>query len=245
MRTLLLWLALTLPSIAAERSPHHNVDLSCSSCHTTSSWKDIRFDHTTTPFPLEGQHADQTCLGCHSVERFSTAISQCSACHVDYHQEALGNDCQQCHDESAWKPTLFSHEATAFPLWGAHAAIDCIQCHNNEVSFQFTAAPETCFDCHEVAFASTGITVHLTAGPDCESCHTLDVWSGGHDPMWFEIRSGHHEVDCVRCHKFGENYASHTCVDCHEFEQDVVEHQGIDPLDARCKECHPNDFDDE
>ena len=240
-----LWAAFTLPAQAATRSPHFDMALSCTTCHTTSGWKEISFDHAATAFPLVGAHAEQSCLNCHSVERFSTAISECSSCHVDYHQEALGSDCQLCHDSSAWQPTSFSHEATAFPLWGAHAATDCIQCHSNEVTFQFSAAPQDCFDCHERAFSSSRTSVHLTAGPDCESCHTLDLWRGGHDPMWMEIRSGHHEADCARCHKRGEDYASHTCIDCHEFSQDVRDHRGIDPLDARCKECHPNDFDDD
>jgi hypothetical protein len=242
--SIVLLAVFALPSLAAERSPHLDIELSCTTCHTTSGWQDIRFDHATTPFSLTDQHAEQTCLSCHSVERFSNASSECSSCHVDYHQESLGSDCQTCHDSSAWKPTLFSHEMTAFPLWGAHSATDCIQCHQNEVSFQFAEVPQDCFDCHERAFTSSRTSVHLTAGPDCQTCHTLDEWSGGHDPMWIETRSGHHEVDCVRCHKRTEDYASHTCIDCHEFSQDVRDHRGIDPLDARCKECHANDFDD-
>jgi hypothetical protein len=238
--------AMVLPALAAERSPHRELKLSCSTCHTTAGWKQIRFDHNSTGFDLVGQHAEQQCLDCHQVESFSSIQEECTSCHVDYHQEALGGDCAACHNSNAWSnPEKFSHETTAFPLWGAHDAVDCIQCHINEVTYQFAEAAQTCYDCHERIFASARPAVHLTAGPDCQTCHSLDIWSGGHDPFWMEIRSGRHEVGCTRCHKRGEDYQSHTCIDCHDFELSVRAHLGIDPLDARCKECHANDFDDD
>lgn len=229
-------------SAAKTRSPHRQAGFECSQCHTTSSWKEIRFDHLPTGFPLEGRHAAQPCLACHQVEDFSSVQPACASCHTDYHQGALDADCARCHTPMGWKPATFSHEQTAFPLWGVHQAVACVQCHADERSFQFLLQPETCFDCHERDFGRARVAMHLEAGPDCETCHTLDQWQGGHNPVWFEIRSGHHEVSCGRCHQRGEDYQSYTCAACHRFSLTVPEHQGIDPQDARCRECHAHGF---
>jgi len=227
---------------AATRSPHRKVERGCTECHTTSGWKEIVFDHGQTRFDLEGRHAEQACLDCHGVEDFNAATASCLTCHADYHQGCLGDDCGSCHGFAGWRPAIFDHELTAFPLWGAHGAVDCVQCHVNEVTFQFAEELQTCFDCHERDFGRARVAVHLTAGPDCETCHTLDTWQGGHDPAWFEIRSGHHEAACRRCHKRQEEYASYTCADCHRFPLKVEEHRELDVQDARCLECHPHGF---
>jgi len=227
------------------RSPHLRLQRDCAACHTTVSWKEIRFDHVGTGFPLEGEHREQGCLDCHKVEDFAAVQRECAQCHVDYHQGALDGDCRFCHDTFAWKPSAFSHEMTSFPLWGAHGAVDCVQCHANEVTYQFPEPPLDCYDCHERDFGRARVVVHMTAGPDCQTCHTLDRWQGGHDPLWFEIRSGHHEAACGRCHKRPEDYQSHTCIDCHKFSLEEPEHRGLDPLDARCQDCHAHGFEDE
>ncbi|MFA6110006.1 MAG: hypothetical protein WDA75_14660 [Candidatus Latescibacterota bacterium] len=234
------------PAVAGAkiRSPHHGLRWACTECHTTKSWREVAFDHEATGFLLQGGHADRGCRDCHRVERFSSARPACLSCHADRHQGALGADCERCHDTWSWAPTGFDHAATAFPLWGAHAAVDCIQCHPSEATYQRAAVARTCYDCHERDFGRAPVTVHLTAGPDCQACHTLDRWEGGHDPAWFEIRGGHHEQPCDRCHQQGGNYASYTCAACHEFSLAVEGHRGLDPRDARCLECHPHGFGD-
>ena len=230
---------------AQSKSPHKKIDLSCDACHTTAGWQEIRFDHGQTHFPLDGRHAEQDCLTCHQVEDFSTASASCTSCHLDAHQGALGINCADCHGAEAWRPSSFAHDMTAFPLWGAHQAVACVQCHANETTYQVLEAAQTCFDCHADVFAQVPAAVHLQAGPDCETCHTQDQWQGGHNPAAIEIRFGPHEVSCGRCHKDGENYLSYTCADCHSFPLDEDEHRGLDPMDARCLDCHDNDvFDD-
>lgn len=229
---------------APPRSPHGELAQACTQCHTTSSWQEIHFDHETTSFPLEGQHVTVACTACHRLDDFTSAGSDCLTCHTDGHEGALESDCAVCHDPVDWTAAGFDHEMSTFPLWGAHGATACVQCHANEVTWQFSVAPETCYDCHRADFGQASVTVHLTAGPDCESCHTLDRWQGGHDPIWFEIRGGKHEADCSRCHKRPPDYLSYTCADCHKFEFDVEEHVGLDADDARCLDCHAGGFDD-
>ena len=229
----LVWVSAVLA--APPRSPHGELEQACTRCHTTSSWQEIHFDHEMTSFFLRGRHR---------LDDFSTDGRDCLACHADGHEGALESDCSACHSPDDWTAVDFDHEMTTFPLWGAHGATECVQCHENEVTWQFSVAPETCYDCHRFDFGQASVAVHLTAGPDCESCHTLDRWQGGHDPMWIEIRGGKHEADCSRCHKRPPDYLSYTCADCHKFESDVDEHVGLDPDDARCLDCHAGDFGD-
>jgi len=251
-RANILWLILAIAlGLAVDvgavppRSPHGAIARACTDCHTTSSWRALRFDHSQTSFELRARHAEADCVACHRLDDFEAATSVCLSCHADGHEGALGPDCAVCHAEDDWRSPHFEHELTAFPLWGAHGAADCIQCHANEVTWQLAVRPQSCYDCHAVDFSRTRVAVHLTAGPDCETCHTLDQWQGGHDPIWFEIRSGNHEVGCGRCHKRVPDYASYTCNDCHEFSLEESEHFGIDPLDARCLDCHDRGgFDD-
>ena len=100
MRGLLLIWVLTLlwgwplAGEAATRSPHRKVERGCAECHTTHGWKEIVFDHGQTSFDLEGRHAEQGCLDCHVVEDFTAATGSCLACHSDYHQGHLGDDCR-------------------------------------------------------------------------------------------------------------------------------------------------------
>lgn len=234
------------PPARRSLSPHEAGVGECSSCHTTTGWTDIRFDHESTAFSLSAAHAEAACLDCHRVQRFDDRTADCAVCHDGVHQQALGPECADCHTDDDWQPAgLFSHDATAFPLWGAHGALDCVACHADERTFQFVEPAALCIDCHEAEFGQPAVSVHLTAGPDCETCHTLDGWSGGHDPMWFEIRSGPHEVDCARCHKRLPDYPSYTCAECHEFSLQEEEHRGIDPDDARCLDCHsPGEVED-
>ena len=220
-------------------SPHEGLDRPCSTCHTTAGWKLVNFAHDLTGLPLAGAHAMATCTDCHRVRRFDEAVADCATCHVEPHQQALGADCEACHDEHIWAlAPRFTHDATAFPLWGAHAATDCVQCHADERTFQFVELPGMCMDCHEAEFGRAPVAVHLTAGPDCQTCHTLDEWRGGHDPAWFEIRGGHHDPTCGQCHKRLPDYPSYTCADCHRFSLDEFEHRGVEVDDARCLDCH-------
>ena len=245
---LLLFLLLVAPSAGVvegrTRSPHGHLERACTDCHTTRSWHGVTFAHDRTRFPLHGAHAQLDCRQCHRLDDFGAARPACVNCHADRHQGALGDECDRCHDSYSWSPTGFDHALTAFPLWGAHAAVECVHCHPNDLDYQRAAVPRTCYDCHEADFVRAPVRVHLTAGPDCQACHTLDTWEGGHDPAWFEIRGGHHEQPCSRCHQQGDDYVSYTCAACHEFPRDEEGHQGLDARDARCLECHRHGFSD-
>ena len=227
------------------RSPHTRMAWGCADCHTSVGWKSVTFEHGRTGFQLDGRHATLTCRQCHRIEDFRGVDANCATCHPDHHQGALGRQCQDCHTSTDWRAEAFDHDRTAFPLWGAHGAVECARCHANDVTFQFADPPAACLDCHERDFSRAPTSVHLSAGPDCETCHVSDTWQGGHDPAWFEIRSGHHQAPCGRCHKQANDYSSYTCADCHGFRTTISEHAGVDRQDGRCLECHQGGFGDD
>ena len=116
----------------------------CEACHTTKRWNDLtNFDHSTTKFTLVGAHRAVECTGCHrppNMERklrnvdFKSAPLACEQCHNDPHGSQFAytdqlTRCSDCHDSTHWRPSLFDHEKTIFPLKGAHHNTPCKGCH--------------------------------------------------------------------------------------------------------------------
>jgi nitrate/TMAO reductase-like tetraheme cytochrome c subunit len=114
-------------------------DQGCRSCHETSSWHTISFDHNNTEFPLEGRHKSVTCRSCHfkdndvTKQRFTALNKYCTECHTDVHVKQFGygssEECSRCHTFDNWKPDKFDHNQTRFSLEGAHSKLKCSECH--------------------------------------------------------------------------------------------------------------------
>jgi len=201
--------------------PHNSLSLPCEGCHTTESWKilkaTIEFDHTTTGFPLRSSHASATCSRCHSGGRFNQTVRLCQSCHADPHQRQLDSDCERCHTESAWSPSIFTHDEQTFFMTGAHRGLDCASCHKNLTTFRMPNV-NSCGDCHVPVGAMTDHN-RYKAIDDCFACHTLNAWDNyPHLDEWFSL-VGHHRRSCERCHKQIPNYTTYTCRDCHDFDQ--------------------------
>jgi hypothetical protein len=145
----------------------------CTSCHTPADWQRPTFDHDQrTRYPLRGRHREARCTGCHTgdldAQRPDTG---CHACHRqdDVHGGREGARCDKCHDERGWhSDVLFDHDATRFPLLGAHGRLACMQCH---ASPAFNDAISECVSCHE------DVDVHRGAkGMRCADCHDQNTW---------------------------------------------------------------------
>jgi hypothetical protein len=117
---------------------------SCESCHTVEQWKSVTFDHNETKFSLLGNHQKQNCTKCHLKNEIGNRViisfkkkSECVSCHNDVHAgQFIKNGvelCSSCHQFNNWKPELFDHNKTAFPLDGAHAKVSCERCHKTVV----------------------------------------------------------------------------------------------------------------
>ncbi len=141
--------------------------MGCEACHSTKEWKDLsKFDHARTEFPLIGSHRAVACADCHKPPnmeltmvhvQFASAPLKCGECHENPHADQFGNrsgDCASCHNSNKWRPSLFDHEKTGFPLKGGHEDVACSACHtlkkqvNGNMVLFYKPTPKACSDCH-------------------------------------------------------------------------------------------------
>lgn len=226
--------ATTCAACHAREDPHKGkLGPNCASCHNEAGWKDVRFDHATTGFPLVGGHARAACKGCHADQTFQGASTACAACHArnDVHKGAMGPACGSCHTAAGWTPARFDHGRTGFPLAGAHARAACSDCH---VQGRYRGTQPGCVSCHREEDPHKG-----RYGTACADCHNAGSWRVtrfDHGRTGFALAGGHASLACGACH--GPSPArtpapAPTCVSCHRAD-DV--HKGING--GACDQCH-------
>jgi hypothetical protein len=231
--------------------------LNCEICHSMDSWL-TGFNHGGfTGFVLSGAHAPLDCMDCHESGSFAGTPSDCVDCHLreyndttdpDHAAEGFSQDCTLCHSDISWIGAFFDHNATQFPLDGAHTALLCQDCHS---SGQYAGLPSDCYSCHAEDSDNTVDPAHIAAGfsQDCTQCHTTSNWSGarytGHSG--FPIYSGSHSTNvwtfCSDCHPNSGNYSVFSCLDCHgrtETDSHHIEVGNYVYNSASCYDCHPN-----
>jgi hypothetical protein len=145
----------------------------CENCHRESSWKTVTFDHNKTRFPLRGQHGIIDCKKCHTTLLFKDVPLDCIGCHEkeDVHKRRLGKQCESCHTARDWKLWDFDHNLrTKFLLDGAHAKLDCYDCHKKPMEGK-VLAPTVCIGCHRKDDKHEG-----GFGPQCARCHVTVLW---------------------------------------------------------------------
>ena len=154
----------------AKRMAVHNAAgraLGCEACHSTREWKDLsKFDHDATRFPLIGSHRAVACAECHKPPNleltmrhadFTKTPTKCAECHENPHADQFGSraqQCESCHNGNKWRPSLFDHEKTGFPLKGGHKNVMCSACHtlkkqvNGLETLFYKPTPKNCEACH-------------------------------------------------------------------------------------------------
>lgn len=212
---------------------------------------------------LEGM---KNCTECHEL---GNAVSQtkCLSCHTEiaqlqelqrgfhYSDEVRNSSCISCHSEHhgrnfdavRFDQDDFDHNKTGYALEGAHAKVDCRECHLPENiqdddlktrTNTFLGLQSSCLSCHDDYHRGT-------LSNTCTNCHTLESWTPAsnfdHDQTDFNLTGAHIEVDCKECHKEesrqGEKFqrfadvAHQNCTDCHEDQ-----HRGR--LGTDCLKCH-------
>jgi len=266
----------TSSSAAAPRAKGFTDAVSCSACHTTVAWKsqgssgeNATFDHSTTGFPLTGEHIHAACAACHNATR--TIKRACVSCHEDFHRGRLSQSCDTCHSPAGWKVTqpLDIHRRSRFPLTGMHVLADCSECHVRASEQRWTDAPIDCFACHEKDYRRPNIfPVHVGTAMtaplprDCSVCHRALAWvpaiqpssvtaalasplqtaPAGHD-MRFPISFGVHRIAaCDDCHASRAAPRAVRCVGCHAHDLARLLQQHRRPMGtdgASCLVCHP------
>jgi hypothetical protein len=209
----------------------------CAACHIEKNWKETgKFDHAKTDYPLLGKHVKVECKECHKSQMFKEAPKDCIGCHLkdDKHKANLGTTCADCHNEQDWKTTegRFKHDRTKFQLRNAHAAptVKCVACHKDLVSMRNT--PLLCISCHKKN------DKHETQlGEKCETCHNDKAWKGtsfNHGKSRFPLTGNHVLTECKKCHEtLRYKDAPRDCYACHKKDD---KHKQI--FGVRCESCH-------
>lgn len=222
-----------------DQSPHtEELSDSCSSCHSSNSWQESLFDHSTTDFLLKGAHQETACQDCHINEQYIDIASECSSCHAadDAHQQRFGQQCDNCHSEEKWSSSSFDHNLdTDFELLFAHQQTSCESCHHAASDSEKMVTE--CVGCHGDNDIHNG-----SQGDDCASCHTAENWSKNqfdHDKDTDFILTGEHKnAACNGCHIPGQakDDVGTECSDCHRLADP---HNNA--LGERCDQCHNAD----
>ena len=205
----------------------------CSDCHTETNWKEIRFDHNKTKYPLRGKHAEVVCKECHAEDRYKNTPLDCYSCHKkdDKHKGQEGTRCEECHNERSWKKSPFDHNKSRFPLLGKHETVECKKCH---ITPAFKDAPMECYACHKKDDKHKG-----SYGEKCETCHAERDWKtiifdhGLHTK--YPLFGGHLRTKCESCHK-GHLYKDKTPIDCFACHKKDDTHKGR--FGEKCVSCH-------
>src|ERR1700730_6388848 len=219
---MLFALAIAIPAVAQRqpgRSPHGPLTIPCENCHTNTSWAPIRaipeFNHNTTRYPLRGMHEKVACAGCHTKPVFTDVGKNCADCHADIHRAQFGSKCAQCHTVQGWQVSVQSiqQHLNRFPLLGAHAVVECQQCHKNAAVGNYLGLSTTCLSCHMTDWQKTTNPAHQSAGAEfglanCTTCHSFDTWLNAkfnHNSTGVALTNGHANVACALCH-INNNY---------------------------------------
>jgi hypothetical protein len=243
-------------------NPNHvtlGISTDCAACHTTNpGWSPTTFNHNATSFPLTGGHIAiaTNCASCHKTGNISTAPTDCNSCHntkfkatVNPNHVALGisTNCVNCHTTNpGWAPSTFNHNATSFPLSGAHVGIatNCASCHKTG---NISTAPTNCNSCHNGAYNSSTNPNHKVLGisTECVACHTTN-------PTWKPSTFNHNAIyplvgahaaianNCTLCHKGGNiSNAPTTCIGCHQTNYNTATPNHLTShFPTSCTDCH-------
>ena len=254
--------------IAAGKGYHVSSEVKgklCSACHSDHhglQFKMIRFEpekfnHQLTGYSLTGAHRNKKCNDCHKPAFIADKeirqkkytwmglSTQCAACHDDYHQKSLGNECAVCHITDAFKPaSLFNHDRSAYKLQGKHRDVECVKCHaiilkEGKKYQQFKGIQyQSCKNCHKDPHENK-------FGNDCASCHTYESFRNiktldrfDHSKTRYILENKHLTVSCKSCHKssYTAPLKHDRCTDCHlDYHENQFANGGIKP---DCAECH-------
>lgn len=240
------------------KDPDHTVGKfpqDCAECHSEKSWTPSTFNHDGLYFPVySGKHKGvwNQCMECHKNPA-NYAEFTCVSCHQNpetdqEHQGIMGyvyqdNACLACHPtgDADFK---FDHNATAFPLTGAHQSANCLECH----AAGFKGTSTVCLNCHKTDFDQSQNPGHMKLGisTDCISCHTTAPgWSPArfdiHD-QFYVLQGAHAAIkdDCRRCHNQDYNNTPNTCIGCHQTDYNQTrnpDHRAAQFPDD-CATCH-------
>ena len=223
----------------------------CLDCHNETAWSPADFDHDQTNFPLTGAHQTVNCVDCHQSGQWSGIASECFSCHESDYNGAndpnhvsnnFDKNCTVCHSTNTWDDAEFDHNLTQFPLEGAHASVNCIDCHVSG----YANTPFECVSCHETDYNNTTDPPHAAQNfpTDCKTCHTSAAWEPAnfdHAQTNFPLTGAHVTVTCTDCHQNNQWAGIATdCFSCHESDYNGTDDPNhvTNNFDHDCTVCH-------
>jgi hypothetical protein len=232
---------------AQAQQPLHADELSqtCEYCHTNDRWAPAQ--GSTHSWPLAGGHSTLTCGTCHSPAApvYEGTPQDCVSCHAQDRDAALepthtdlGDSCETCHADAAWKPATLNHDQ--WPLEGAHTVAQCNDCHTGSPP-RYANTPTDCAACHAQEASGVITPSHAAFDSDCSSCHTTKTWRGAaFEHAMFPLTGGHGTASCESCHTGTPPVfagLSAQCVDCHQDDRASAQppHEGFS---IDCSNCH-------
>lgn len=243
----------------------------CASCHGEHHGDDFRlvnalafslagvpdpkqFDHRQVGFVMDGAHLALACTACHpnaeaelvpeGQKRFVGLQQECGTCHADPHRGEMQFGCATCHNQQSFGERVVAGHDKWLPLGGAHAGLDCRDCHEagKEHALENLLPgsaddPRKCGDCHESPHSAGFLQGNAKASgvppkAACATCHPIDfekftdlrvsVTPEQHAHGGFPLAAPHDAVACAACHVPASTYAQR--------------HTGRRPDD--CRSCH-------
>jgi hypothetical protein len=204
---------------------------------------------------------EQECKYCHQPLQ-ATQDELCATCHANVaEQQAAGSGthgrldaqarCADCHPEHRGRDfdpvefavQHFDHAATALALTGAHAALECDQCHaGGDYSLVYTG----CAGCHAEPALHAGLFL-----ADCATCHTDLAWTPAqmdglpfdHETTGFSL-ARHADLApsggaCTACHVAPDGTAQHSaCQSCHAERDGAFMTEHLAQVGEQCLQCH-------
>ncbi len=210
-------------------------------------------ERLVSPGELSRAHEklDATCNACHESFNKGAQKARCLACHKEinwdvqnkrgFHgrsPQVSSGECKTCHVEHEGRNArivlldekTFDHRLTDMPLLGAHARVQCAECHVN--GQKHAKAPTDCVACHKADEPHMG-----RLGTACSTCHVVSGWktvSFDHSKTAFPLKGEHAHAQCAACHiNQAWKGIQASCVSCHAKDD---AHDG--KLGKDCASCH-------
>lgn len=199
-----------------------------------------------------GDHdMDERCLECHA------GIGRLIETGNGLHAREGRQECAHCHPDHAGEDFAlvewgeggsksFDHERAGWTLSGAHAEVDCTECHRTErrsaairlrepdqgAGLDWAGINPSCSNCHSDQHEGR-------LGSDCSSCHNtakwLDVPDFDHSKTRYALTGRHRTLECLACHQPGLFGAT--------AQADAKRH--LAPIaHAQCASCHRDPHND-
>ena len=192
-----------------------------------------------SPGKLSEPHAElegiRACTNCHELRAKGIESGLCLDCHAPlgsrieaaegYHAVAdAAGGCARCHKEHfgrdfalvRWEPSDFEHSEIGWEPEGAHAELECRDCHTSALvrspqvrtfkgrygalSRTYLGLETDCRACHQRDDPHDGQFSDRT----CDSCHGQEGWDDpagfDHDATRYRLTGLHVRVECAECH---------------------------------------------